>query len=141
MAELVDWDARTLTPLRALVWLALSLALFTVMLPPYVSASPGLLTARGPLHRRTIRTDALVAVTQYDGVSSHLVLRDVHGHRLELDPRVLIANPVLWHELDTGARRSLQRGTLHQGSDVLRRLGHRIDDETALAVLRESGLS
>ena len=141
MADLVDWDARTLTPLRALVWVALSLAVFTVLLPPHVSAGPGLLTTRGPLYRRTIHTDALTAVTQYGGVSSHLVLRDVHGHRLELDPRVLIANPVLWHELDTGARRSLERGTLHQGFDVLRRLGRRIDDETVRAVLRQSGLS
>ncbi|ALV37035.1 hypothetical protein [Streptomyces sp. CdTB01] len=140
MTELVDWDARTLTPLRALVWLALSLAVFAVLLPPQLTADAGRLTARSPLHRRTIHTDALVTVTQYGGVSSHLVLRDIHGNRLELDPRVLIANPVLWHELDTGARRSLERGTLHQGFDVLRRLGHRIDDETARAVLRESGL-
>jgi hypothetical protein len=88
-----------------------------------------------------VHTDALAAVRQYEGVSSHLVLRDVHGHSLELDPRVLAANPLLWHELDTGVRRSLERGTLRHGADVLDRLGRRIDDETAQAVLRESGLS
>jgi hypothetical protein len=88
-----------------------------------------------------VRTDALIAVRQYSGASSHLVLRDAHGGRLELDPRVLMADPLLWHELDTGVRRSIERGTLRQGTEVLRRLGHRIDDETALAVLRESGLS
>jgi hypothetical protein len=141
MTMLVDWDADTLTAPRALLWLVLSAAVFTVLLPPRVTAGPGWLAARGPLGRRTVRTDALIAVRQYSGASSHLVLRDAHGGRLELDPRVLMADPLLWHELDTGVRRSIERGTLRQGTEVLRRLGHRIDDETALAVLRESGLS
>ncbi|MFE7173292.1 hypothetical protein [Streptomyces sp. NPDC057616] len=141
MTTLVDWDAGTLTPARALLWLALSAALFAVLLPPRVTAEPGRLTVRGPLHRRVVHTDALVSVRQYEGASSHLVLQDAHGHCLELDPRVLTANPLLWHELDTGARRSRRRGTLHQGTDVLARLGHRIDDETAEAVLRASGLT
>ncbi|MGW5256300.1 hypothetical protein ACWERW_25440 [Streptomyces sp. NPDC004012] len=78
---------------------------------------------------------------KYDGVSCHLVLRDVHGHRMQLDPRVLVANPLLWHLLDTGVRRSLERGTLRHGADVLERLGRRIDDEAMEAVLRASGLS
>ncbi|MFC8520888.1 hypothetical protein [Streptomyces sp. NPDC057257] len=141
MTLLVDWDARTLTPARALLWLALSAAVFTVLLPPRVTAGPGWLAVSGPVHRRTVRTDALVSVRQYEGASCHLALRDTDGHNLELDPRVLVADPLLWHELDTGVRRSLQRGTLRQGTEVLRRLGHRIDDETALAVLRASGLS
>jgi hypothetical protein len=141
MTTLVDWDARTLTPARALLWLALSAAVFAVLLPPRVTAGPGWLTVRGPLHRRIVHTDALVCVRQYDGASSHLVLQDAHGHFLELDPRVLAANPLLWHELDTGVRRSLEHGTLRQGADVLGRLGHTIDDETAEAVLKASGLS
>ncbi|MFI2640780.1 hypothetical protein [Streptomyces sp. NPDC018610] len=96
-------------------------------------AEPAHSTAEIPY---TTQRDAI----QYDGPSSHLVLRDAHGNRLELDPRILLANPLLWHELDTGVRRSLERGTLRQGADVLHRLGERIDDETAQAVLRASGL-
>lgn len=141
MSLLVDWDAGSLTPLRALLWVTLASAACAVLLPQRVSAGPGWLAVRTPWRRRVVRTDALAAVRQYDGVSSHLVLRDVHGHRLELDPRILAADPLLWHELDTGVRRSLERGTLRQGADVLDRLGHRIDEETAQAVLRASGLS
>lgn len=88
-----------------------------------------------------MRTDALVAVRQYGGVSAHLVLCDTHGRRLELDPRVLAANPLIWHELDIGVHRSVDRGTLLQGADVMEKLGHRIDDETVRAVLKASGLS
>ncbi|MBB3078854.1 hypothetical protein [Streptomyces violarus] len=141
MCLLVDWDGGSLTPLRALLWGVLSATVFSVLLPPQVSAGPGWLAVRTPWRRLVVRTDALTAVRQYDGVSSHLVLRDVHGHRLELDPRILTANPLLWHELDTGVRRSLERGTLRHGADVLERLGHRIDDETGHAVFRASGLS
>ncbi|MCX5055136.1 MULTISPECIES: hypothetical protein [unclassified Streptomyces] len=141
MTMLVDWDASTLSPARTLLWLTLSAAVFAVLLPPRVTAGPGWIAVRGPVHRGMVRTDLLVAVRQYAGVSSHLVLRDARGNCLHLDPRVLAANPLLWHELDTGMRRSLERGTLRQGTDVLRRIGHRIDDETAQAVLRASGLS
>ena len=141
MSLLVDWDAGTLTPFRALLWSVLSAVVFTILLPPRVSAGPGWLAVRTLSRRLVIRTDALTAVRQYDGVSSHLVLRDVHGHVLELDPRILAANPLIRHELDTGVRRSLEHGTLRQGADVIDRLCRRIDDETAQAVLRESGLS
>ena len=140
MALVVDWDAGSLTFLRSLVWVTLSAAAFAVLLPPRVTAGRGWLTVRSAWRRHMVRTDALVAVRQYGGVSSHLVLRDAYGHRLELDPRVLAANPLIWHELDTGVRRSLERGTLREGADVLERLGHEIDDVTAQAVLRASGL-
>ncbi|RPF31218.1 hypothetical protein [Streptomyces sp. TLI_185] len=141
VSVLVDWDAGSLTPLRTLLWLTLSAAVCAVLLPPRVSAGPGWLAVRTPWRRRVIHTDALAAVRQYDGVSSHLVLRDVHGHRLELDPRMLAANPLLWHELDTGVRRSLEHGTLRLGADVMARLGDHIDHEAVQAVLRASGLS
>ena len=88
-----------------------------------------------------MHTDALTVVRQYGDVAPRLVLWDAYGHHLELDPRVLAANPLIWHELDTGLRRSIERGTLRQGADVLQQLGHRIDDDTAQAVLRASGLS
>ncbi|MFI1168521.1 hypothetical protein ACH4UM_34325 [Streptomyces sp. NPDC020801] len=141
MAVLVDWDAGSLTPLRALLWATLSAALGAVLLPPRVSAGPGWLVVRSPWRRHRVRTDALTDVRQYGGVSSHLVLRDAYGHRLELDPRVLAANPLIWHELDTGVRRSIERGTLRRDMEVLDQLGHRIDDETVRAVLKASGLS
>ncbi|MFF2363094.1 hypothetical protein ACFVU0_10280 [Streptomyces sp. NPDC058122] len=140
MALLVDWDAGTLTSPRALLWLTVSAVVGFVLLPPRVSAGPGRLVVRTPWRRHVVHTDALTTVRQYAGVSSHLVLRDVHGHRAELDPRVLIANPLIWHELDTGVRRSMERGTLLQGAALLDRLGHRIDDETVREVLRASGL-
>lgn len=41
LALLVDWDAGTLTAPRALLWTALSAALFAVLLPQRVSAGPG----------------------------------------------------------------------------------------------------
>ncbi|WP_030617899.1 hypothetical protein [Streptomyces fulvoviolaceus] len=141
LSLLVDWDAGSLTLLRALLWLTLSAAVFAVLLPPRVTAGPSWLTVHTPWRRHIVRTDALVAVRQHGGVSSHLVLRDAHGGRLELDPRVLAANPLIWHELDTGVHRSVERGTLRQGAEVLAQLGHRIDDETTRAVLRASGLS
>lgn len=141
MSLLVDWDAGSLSPPRALLWLALSAAVFTVLLPARVTAGPGWLEVRGPWRRRLVRTDALTTVWRHDDVSPHLVLRDAYGHRLELDPRVLAANPLIWHELDTGVRRSAERGTLLRGGDVLDRLGHSIDDETVRGVLRASGLS
>ncbi|WP_369226095.1 hypothetical protein AB5J52_35270 [Streptomyces sp. R39] len=141
MSVTVDWDAGSLSPLRALLWVTLSAAVCAVLLPPRVTAGPGWLAVRTPWRRRVIHTGALTAVRQYDGVSSHLVLRDVHGHRLELDPRTFTRNPLLWHELDTGVHRSLERGTLRQGADIIQRIGHRIDDETVQAVLRASGLS
>ncbi|MFI5683453.1 hypothetical protein [Streptomyces sp. NPDC051636] len=137
---LVDWDAGTLTAARALLWTTLSAALFAVLLPQRVSAGPGRLTVSGRLRRQAVRTDALTSAWHYGDVGTRLVLRDIYGHRLALDPRVLAADPLLWHELDAGARRARERGTLRQGTEVLERLGHRIDDETARAVLRASGL-
>lgn len=141
MALLVDWDAGSLTPLHALLWITLSAAVLAILLPHRVAAGPGRLAVRTLWRRHMVCTDALVGVHQHGGVSAHLVLKDAYGHRLELDPRALTANPLIWHELDTGVRRSLEHGTLHHGADVLERIGHEIDDETVRAVLRASGLS
>ncbi|WP_093904137.1 hypothetical protein [Streptomyces sp. cf386] len=140
MALLVDWDGHTLTPARTLLWLAMTAVLFTILLPQRVTAGPGWLAVRGLVRRQQIRTDALVAVHLYGDLSAHLILRDTDGHRLELDPRTLIANPLLWHELDSGVQRSRERGTLQEGTDALERLRHQIDDATARAVLRASGI-
>ncbi|GAU69183.1 hypothetical protein SSP35_11_00020 [Streptomyces sp. NBRC 110611] len=72
--------------------------------------------------------------------SRRLVLRDVHGRWLELDRRVLEADPLVWHLLDAGVRRSLDRGTLRHGAYVLQELADRIDGHEARAVLKASGL-
>ncbi|MDN3027619.1 hypothetical protein [Streptomyces sp. S.PB5] len=141
LALLVDWDMGTLTLTRALLWLALSAAVFAVLFPQRVTAGPGWLDVQSLTTHRRVHTDALVSVQLHGQISSHLILRDTHGNRLELDPRVLVANPLLWHELDTGIRRSREHGTLHQNTAVLHHLAHKIDDETALSVLRASGLS
>lgn len=87
-----------------------------------------------------MRTDHLVSVRCLDGVGQRLVLRDTFGARVEIDPRVLIANPPLWHRLDEDARVSALRSTLMCGGTALRRVSERIDRETALTVFKVSGL-
>ncbi|WP_455351949.1 hypothetical protein [Streptomyces sp. SYSU K217416] len=87
-----------------------------------------------------MRTDQLVAVRWSDGVAQRLILRDLHGGRVELDPRVLVANSQLWRLLDEGARASLGRGTLLCGAIALKQLSQRIDGETAQSVSKVSGL-
>ncbi|MER7188363.1 hypothetical protein ABT404_54425, partial [Streptomyces hyaluromycini] len=109
--------------------------------PTTSTTSATVVCAASASSSRTRSTDSLVYVGQYGDVAAHLVLRDTHGSRLELDPGVLHANPLLWHELDTGVRRSVERGTLRRGADVLARLGHEIDDTNARAVLDASGLT
>jgi hypothetical protein len=139
-ATLLDWGSGGLTLLRADLWSALGAVVFMVLRPPRVTAGDGWLAVRGLLRERRVRTDALVAVCRHGSVTTRLILRDVYGGYAELDPDVLIANPLLWHRLDAGARRSRERGTLRQGTTVLRELGERIDDGTARAVLKASGL-
>ncbi|GAA0530789.1 MULTISPECIES: hypothetical protein [Streptomyces] len=48
--------------------------------------------------------------------------------------------PLLWHELDPGARRSLERGTSRHGTEILRLLGRRLDNTATRGILGASGL-
>ncbi|MGP9023075.1 hypothetical protein ACT1U9_32305 [Streptomyces sp. BR1] len=137
---LVDTAAGTVTDLRAALWLALGALLFTVLWPTRVTVSRGRLVARGLWRRSEVRTDRLVSVRWSPGVSQRLMLRDMDGNRAEVDPRVLTANPALWHVLDTDARTSIERGLLRCGETALRRLGARVDGATAQGVFRISGL-
>ncbi|TJZ94301.1 hypothetical protein FCI23_54120 [Actinacidiphila oryziradicis] len=137
---LLDWGSGGLTPPRAGLWAVLGAMVFAVLLPPRVTAGEGWLAVRGSVRERRVCTDALVALYSCGPVAQRLVLRDAYGGCVELTPRVLAANPLLWHLLDAGARRSRERGTLRSGTDVLRELAEQIDDETARAVLRASGL-
>lgn len=140
MAMLLDWASGGLTAPRATLWTGLAVVVLAVLLPPRVVAGHGRLTVRGLVRTRKVRVDALVGVSQTGEVARRLVLRDVYGGRVELDPRILVANPLLWHLLDAGVRRSRERGTLRYGAQVLAGLGERVDGE-AEAILRASGLS
>ncbi|MFJ8017677.1 hypothetical protein [Streptomyces sp. NPDC096339] len=125
---------------RGLIWTGLAGLLFVILLPPRVSVGPGRLSTRGLLAQGSVRTDALVSVRWYDGVAQRMVLRDIEGSRVEIDPTVLVRNPAMWHRLDVDARTSIQRGTLLSDPTVLRELSERIDRETAQTVFKVSGL-
>ncbi|WP_369248339.1 hypothetical protein [Streptomyces sp. R41] len=137
---LIDRAAGTLTDLRALLWVSLAVLLFLVLCPARVAAGEGWLASRGLLRARRVRTDHLVSVRVLDGVGQRLVLRDTFGASLEIDPRVLVANPALWHRLDEDTRVSALRGSLMCGATALHRVSQRIDGETALTVFKVSGL-
>ncbi|MFI9200486.1 hypothetical protein [Streptomyces sp. NPDC053048] len=129
----LDWP-------RGGCWAAIGGALVAVLRPVRVTAGADWLAARGLLREHRVRTDLLTQVRRADGIAPRLVLRDVGGNRVELDPRVLAANPLLWHHLETGARRARERGLLREGAVPLAALADRIDGEGARAVLRASGL-
>lgn len=137
---LIDWGAGTLSTPRVALWVTLAALLFLVLHPARVSAGEGWLASRGLRGTRRVRTDHLVSVRCLDGVSQRLVLRDTFGARVEIDPRVLVTNPPLWHRLDEDARVSDLRGSLTCGATALRRVSERIDRETALTVFKVSGL-
>ncbi|MFJ3307870.1 hypothetical protein ACIPSA_33250 [Streptomyces sp. NPDC086549] len=140
MLFLIDWGTGRLTWSRGTLWVTLALVLFLVLFPARVSAGEGWLACRRPLRTRRVRTDVLVSVRCLDGVSRRLLLRDAFGDRVEIDPQVLVNNPDLWFRLAEDARRSAAAGTLTCGTTALRRIGERIDRETALSVFRASGL-
>lgn len=137
---LIDWGVGDVTPWRAALWAGLAALLFVVLFPPRVTAGAGWLASRGPLWERRVRTDQLVSIRCLDGVSQRLLLRDAFGGRVEIDPRVLIANPPLWHRVNEDVSISVTQGSLLCGATALRRLSERIDRETAATVFKVSGL-
>ncbi|MFE0463081.1 hypothetical protein ACFW1A_27885 [Kitasatospora sp. NPDC058965] len=139
-ALLLDWGSGELTLLRAAVWLLLGGAVYAVARPARVVVGEGRLEVRGLVGRRVVHTDALVTARVSGSIAVHLILHDVHGHWAEVDLRVLAANPLLWHRLESDARRAQERGTLRSGADVLAELGARLSGEQARAVFRSSGL-
>ncbi|MGV9848726.1 hypothetical protein ACWDWU_07995 [Streptomyces sp. NPDC003442] len=140
VTTVLDWASGGLTVARADLWALLAVAVCTVLRPPRVTAGGGWLTVRGLVRVRRVRTDALVGVWRDGRIATRLLLWDVHGHRVTLDLGVLIADPLLWHELDTGARRSLEAGTLRHGTEILRLLGRDLDDTATRGILGASGL-
>ncbi|MGW6022498.1 hypothetical protein [Streptomyces sp. NPDC055099] len=115
----VDAARGGLTLPRTALWLALAVLLFAVLLPPKVSASQGWLASRGLLRTKRVRTDRLISVRWIDGVAQRLVLRDLYGTRVEIDPTVLTANPDLWALLEHGARSSCEAGLMTCGATAL----------------------
>ncbi|MFK0216718.1 hypothetical protein ACIQWN_00845 [Streptomyces vinaceus] len=136
----VDAGSGRLDVTRGVLWAGLAGLLFVVLLPPRVSVRPGLLSSRGLLMRRTVRTDSLASVRCSDGVAQRMALRDMEGARVEIDPMVLVRNPAMWHLLDMDTRASIRRGTLLSGVTALQQLAQRIDRETARTVFKVSGV-
>ncbi|MEV6756513.1 hypothetical protein [Streptomyces sp. NPDC051214] len=142
LALLIVLDAARgeLTLPRTALWCALAVLLFAVLLPPKVSAGQGWLASRGLLRTKRVRTDRLISVRWIDGVSQRLVLRDLYGTRVEIDPTVLTANPDLWALLEHGAHISCQTGLMTCGATALRQLSRRVDSETAHLLFKISGM-
>lgn len=136
----MDASVGRLDVTRGALWTGLAVLVFVIMLPPRVSIRPGLLSTRGLLVERSVRTDRLVSVQWSDGVSQRLILRDTEGGRVEIDPTVLVRNPAMWRCLDKETRTSIRRGSLRYGATALCGLTARIDRETAHMVFKVSGL-
>ncbi|MDG4856666.1 hypothetical protein P8605_00530 [Streptomyces sp. T-3] len=137
---LLDWGTHGLTAARAGMWVGLGALLFVVLVPPRLAAGEGWLGVHGLLFARWVRTDCLVRVELSGGVAQRVLLRDAYGGRVQFDPRVLAANPELWHVLDQGVRRSRADGTLLSGAVALETLARRAEGETLRTILRISGL-
>ncbi|WP_228386313.1 hypothetical protein [Streptomyces katsurahamanus] len=140
LLHLVDLAAGTVEAGRSMLWAGLAATLFVVLFPPRVTAGRHWLSVRGLLGERRVSTDLLTQVSRRDGIAQRIVLKDVRGRRVEVDPTTLAANPLLWHELDRGARVAGERGLLRTGSPVLRTLRERIESDTARAVFEASDL-
>ncbi|MER5489882.1 hypothetical protein [Streptomyces sp. NPDC002490] len=140
LVGLVDVGNGSLTPARAALWALLALLLYGVLHPSRVTAGPGWLAVRGLWRTRRVATDLLVSVRHGDGLQPRLVLRDALGNRLEVDPKVLSDNPLIWHRLDTGARHARANGLLRTGTTVLQGMGKQWDATEARAVFEVSHL-
>ncbi|MFE0652575.1 hypothetical protein ACFVZH_28775 [Streptomyces sp. NPDC059534] len=124
----------------ALLWIALAVAFFVVLLPARVVAAPGRLTVRTLWTRTAVRTDRLATLRWPHGIERCLVLTDTEGGLVRIDLRVLLANPPLWLLLETDARTSYENGILRDGVRDLDRLARRVERDTAHSVFTTSGL-
>ncbi|WP_367136189.1 MULTISPECIES: hypothetical protein [Streptomyces] len=122
---------------RAACWTGLGALLLAVLLPQQVTAGHDWLAVRGLLGEKRVRTDLLTQVRRADGMTPRLVLRDAGGRRVEFDPEILVANPLLWHRLDSGVRRARESGLLREGDAPLAELAERIDGEGARRLLED----
>ncbi|UQI43796.1 hypothetical protein M1P56_05210 [Streptomyces sp. HU2014] len=136
----IDLARGTLDGWRGGFWTGLGALFLAVLLPQRVTAGDGWLATRGLLRERRVRTDLLTRVRRSEGITPRLVLCDVGGGRVELDPQVLIANPLLWHQLDAGARCARRSGLLREGAPVLASVGSQVDGDIARELLGRAGL-
>ncbi|MEU1133674.1 hypothetical protein ABZ383_28095 [Streptomyces sp. NPDC005900] len=125
---------------KTALWAGLSALLYAVLHPVRVTAGPGWLAVRGLWRGGHVCTGLLTAVRHSEGVAARLVLCDSLGNRVELDPRVLVDNPLLLHRLEVGARRAREAGLLRTGCAELRRLAARVDAAAARGVFEASDL-
>ncbi|RLV08615.1 hypothetical protein CTZ27_07470 [Streptomyces griseocarneus] len=140
LLTLVDLARGGLDGFRGGCWALLGALLVGVLLPRRVTAGDGWLATRGLWREHRVSTDLLTLARRSDGITPRLILRDVGGNRVELDPAVLVANPLLWHYLDAGARRARSSGLLREGASVLAQVGRRVDGEGAKLLLQRAGL-
>ncbi|MET9545430.1 hypothetical protein ABZY36_08980 [Streptomyces sp. NPDC006627] len=140
LVVLLDLVSGTFTALRLALWWGLAALLYMVLHPARVTAGPGWLAVQGLGRRRHVCTGLLTAVRYSEGVAARLVLCDSLGHRVELDPRVLVADPLLLHRLDRGARAAREAGLLRTGCAELRRLTEQVDGAAARGVFEASDL-
>ncbi|MGW4199534.1 hypothetical protein [Streptomyces sp. NPDC004726] len=140
LLHIVDFAGSALSAPRSFLWCVLSVTLFAVLYPPRVSVGHDWLSVRGLLGERRVSIQLLTHVARREGIAQRIVLRDIRGRRVEVDPITLAGNPLIWHELDRGARRSRERGLLRTGSGVLQALSDRIESDTVRAVFDASGL-
>ena len=140
LALLLDGASGHLTVVRAVVWAATGVVVLALLVPPRVVAGDGWLAVRNVVRNRRVRTDALVVVRLQGAVAQSLLLRDTGGRWVAVDVRLLLANPLLWHRLETAALRSHHRGTLQDGLSALRQVADRVDGPEARALLRDAGL-
>ena len=136
---LLDGLDGTMTLARTLLWVGLGVLLFAVLLPSRTTAGDGWLAVRGLLHTHRVRTDHLVSARADGTFDRRILLRDSFGARAAVDPRVLVANPFLWHRLDAGARQARAAGLLPAGT-ALRDLAERIDTAESRTLLTSAGL-
>ncbi|MFD5327318.1 hypothetical protein [Streptomyces sp. NPDC127092] len=141
MSLIVDAGTHGLAVLRTAAFITLASVLLVILLPARVTAASDLLIVQGLWVARTVRIDRLSCVAWPSGGTSHrVILRDAEGGRVEVDLRVLSANPAIWLRLEAGARASVRRGTLSRDTSDLARLSLYIHAETARSVLKASGL-
>ncbi|WP_239572328.1 hypothetical protein [Streptomyces sp. G44] len=140
LVVLLDLVNGTFAAPRLALWWGLAVLLYGVLHPARVTAGPGWLAVRGLGRRRHVCTGLLTAVRYSEGVAARLVLCDSLGNRVELDPRILVADPLLLHRLDRGARAAREAGLLRTGYTELSRLIERADGAGARGVFEASGL-
>lgn len=124
-AVLLGADAATggLRLWRVVLWCALSPLVLAVLLPARVTERRGWLRSRGLLREDRVCLERLRAVRWSGAVAARLVLLDADGGRVEIDTRVLCSDPLLWHRIETAARRggvgAGDRATLRTVADAV----------------------